>query len=55
MAAYRFRIHGHVFGVHFLSLDSDGDAVRYGDTMLGDLSLRTRRSMVGRQADLGGY
>jgi hypothetical protein len=39
MAAYRFRLidkHGDRIGVHFLSLDSDADAKRQAETMVGE-------------------
>jgi hypothetical protein len=39
MATYRFRMidrHGQLIGVHYLSFDSDAEAIRHADTTVGE-------------------
>jgi hypothetical protein len=39
MAIYRFRLideHGDLIGVHYLSFDSDAEAIRHADTAIGE-------------------
>jgi hypothetical protein len=39
MATYRFRLidhHGEMIGVHYRSFESDAEAKRHADTMVGD-------------------
>jgi hypothetical protein len=39
MTIYRFRMidrHGQVTGVHYLSFKSDAEAIRHGDTTVGE-------------------
>jgi hypothetical protein len=39
MATYRFRLiekHAQLIGVHYLSFESDADAIQHGDTTVGE-------------------
>ena len=39
MATYRFRLidrHGQLIGAHYLSFDSDAEAIRHADTAAGE-------------------